>query len=53
MDYSTTEMNFLDVTVMEVGNKLETDLYCKSNDRNQFIHMFMYQVQVHVHSVSS
>ena len=29
MDYSTTEINFLGVTVTKVCNKLETDLYCK------------------------
>ena len=32
MDYSTTEINFLGVTVTKVGNKLETDLYCKPTD---------------------
>ena len=38
MDYSTTKMNFLGVIVTKVGNKLETDLYCKSNDTYQYLH---------------
>ena len=39
MDYSTTEINFLDVTVVKVGNKLETDLYCKPTDTHQYLHV--------------
>ena len=35
-DYSTTEINFLGVTVTKVGNKLETDLYCKPTDTHQY-----------------
>ena len=35
MDYSTTEINFLEVAVTKVGNKLETDLFCKLNDTQQ------------------
>ena len=35
MDYST-EINFLGVVVMKVGNKLETDLFCKPNDTQQY-----------------
>ena len=38
MDYSTTEINFLGVTVTKVGNKLETDLYCKSTDTHQCLY---------------
>ena len=38
MDYSTTKINFLDVTVAKVGNKLETDLYCKPTDTHQYLH---------------
>ena len=38
MDYSTTKMNFLGVIVTKVGNKLETDLYCKPNDTYQYLH---------------
>ena len=38
MDYSTTEINFLGVTVTKVCNKLETDLYCKPNDTHQHLH---------------
>ena len=38
MDYSTTEINFLGVTVTKVGNKLETDLYCKPTDTHQYLH---------------
>ena len=38
MDYSTTEMNFIGVTVTKVGNKLETDLFCKSTNTHQYLH---------------
>ena len=37
-DYSTTEINFLGVTVTKVGNKLEIDLYCKPTDMHQYLH---------------
>ena len=37
MDYSTTEVNFLGVTVTKVCNKLETDLYCKPNDTHNHV----------------
>ena len=39
MDYSTAKMNFLGVIVTKVGNKLETDLYCKPNDTYQYLHV--------------
>ena len=38
MDYSATKINFLGVTVTKVGNKLETDLYCKPTDTHQYLH---------------
>ena len=38
VDYSTTEMKFIGVTVVKVGNKLETDLYCKSTNTHQYLH---------------
>ena len=38
MDYSTTEINFLGVAVTKVGSKLETDLFCKPNDTQQYLH---------------
>ena len=38
MDYSATESNFLGVTVTKVGNKLETDLYFKPKDTQQYLH---------------
>ena len=38
MDHSTTEINFLGVTVTKVGNKLETDLYCKPTDTHLYLH---------------
>ena len=38
MDYSAIEINFLDVTVTKLGNKLETDLYCKPTDTHQYLH---------------
>ena len=38
MDYSTIEINVLDVTITKLGNKLETDLYCKSTETHQNLH---------------
>ena len=38
MDYATTEINFLRVTVTKVDSKLETNLYCKSTDTHQHLH---------------
>ena len=38
MGYSTTEINFVNVHVTKVGNKLETDLYCKPTDTHQYLH---------------
>ena len=38
MDYSTTEINFLGVTVTKVGKKLDTNLYCKSTDTYKYLH---------------
>ena len=35
MDYSATEINFLGVTVTKIGNKQETNLYCKPADTHQ------------------
>ena len=37
MDCSTTEIDFLGVAVTKVGNKLETDLYCKPTDTHQYL----------------
>ena len=37
MDYSITKINFLGVSVMKLGNKLETDLYCKSTNTHQYL----------------
>ena len=37
MDYSTTGINFLGVTVSKVGNKLERDLYSKPTDAHQYL----------------
>ena len=37
MDCSTTEINFLGVTVTKVCNNLETDLYCKPDDMHQHL----------------
>ena len=39
MDYSATEINFLVVAVTKIGNKLETDLYCKPTDTYQYLHL--------------
>ena len=38
IDYSTTEITTLDVTVTNFCNKLETHLYCKPNDPHQHLH---------------
>ena len=38
MDYSIAKINFLAVTVTKVGNKLETDLYCKQTNTHQYPH---------------
>ena len=38
IDYSTTEINFSGVTVTKVGDKLETNLYCKSTDTYKYLH---------------
>ena len=38
MGFSTAETNFLDVNVTKVGNKLETNLYCKPIDTHQYLH---------------
>ena len=38
VDYSTTEMKFIGVTVVKVGNKLETDLYRKSTNTHRYLH---------------
>ena len=37
MDYFTTEINFLGITITKVGNKLETDLYTKPTDTHQYL----------------
>ena len=38
MDYSSTEISFLGVTVTKIGNKLETELYCKPTHTHQYLH---------------
>ena len=38
MDFSTTEIKFLGVTITKVCNKVETDLYRKPNDTHQHRH---------------
>ena len=38
LDYSATEINFSGITVIKVCNKLETDLYCKSDVTHQNLH---------------
>ena len=38
MDYSYETINFLDVQVSKRNSTLETDLYCKDADRNQYVH---------------
>ena len=38
MDYSYETLNFMDVQVSKKNSTLETDLYCKDTDRNQYLH---------------
>ena len=38
MDYSFETINFLDVQVSKKNLTLETDLYCKDTDRQQYLH---------------
>ena len=52
MDYSTTEINFLGVTVTKVGNKLETDLYCKPNNMQQYLHAKLCHHNVYKRSIA-
>ena len=52
MDYSTTEINFLDVTVTKVVNKLETDLYSKPTDTHQYLHTESCQCNLYKRSVA-
>ena len=52
MDYSITEINFLGVTVMKVGNALETDLYCKPANMHQYLHAQSCQRNVHKGSIA-
>ena len=52
MDYSTSEINFLGVTVTNVCDKLETDLYWKQNDTHQQLqaqswHRNLYKLSMH------
>ena len=51
MDYSTTEINFLGVTVTKVGNKLERDLFCKPNDTQQYLHAKLCHRNVYKRSI--
>ena len=52
MDYSKTKINFLGVTVTKVGNKLETDLYYKPNDRHQYLHAQSCHLNVYKRSIA-
>ena len=52
MYYSTTETNFLGVTVTNVCNKLETDLYYKPNDMHQHLHAQSYHHDVYKISIA-
>ena len=52
MDYSTTETNFLGVTITNVCDMLETDLYWKPNDKRQHLHAqpwhgSLYKISMH------
>ena len=51
MDYSTTEINFLGVVVTKVGSKLETDLFCKPNDTQQYLHAKLCHRNVYKRSI--
>ena len=52
MCYSTTEINFLGVTVTNACNKLETDLYYKPNDMHQHLHAQSYHHDVYKISIA-
>ena len=51
MDYSTTEIKFVDLTVTKVGNKLETDLNCRPID-TQYLHAQSCHSNVHKRSIA-
>ena len=51
MDYSTTEINFLGVAVTNVCNMLETDLFCKPNDTQQYLHAKLCHRNVYKRSI--
>ena len=53
MDYSTTEINFLSVAVTKIGNKLETDLFCKPNDTQQYLHAKLCRRNVYKRSIGT
>ena len=38
MDCSNERMNFLDVSLYKKNGKLQTELFCKETDTNQFLH---------------
>ena len=52
MDCSTTEINFLAVTVTKFGNKLETLLYCKPSDTQQYLHAKLCHCNIYKRSIS-
>ena len=52
MVYSTTEINFLEVTVTKVGNKLETDLCCKPTNTHEYLHAQSCHCNVHKKSIA-
>ena len=52
MDNSATEINFLGVTVTKVGKRLETDLYCKPSDTQQYYHAKLCHRDVYKRSIA-
>ena len=51
MDYYTTEINFLGVAVTKVGSKLRTNLFCKPNDTQQYLHAKLCHCNVYKKSI--
>ena len=52
MDYSTTKINLLDLTVTKVGNKLETYSCCKPTDTHQYLQPQLCHRNMHKKSIA-
>lgn len=52
LDYSTTEINVLGVTVTKVGYKFKIHLCCKPTDMHQYLHAESYHHNVYKASIA-